>query len=366
MSKRSLPKPWLRKRASGVSEWYITIKGKQLYLAPEKTPIARVKELAAMELAKHHVQTGEGDDVVLLKAIMERYLEHIQQNKKPATFIVRRRYLKSFAEHLASKGIETIAAVNLKKLHITDWLLSKKWQANARRNAMASVAACLNWALDEGHIDTHNIKRLRYPPKVSRGDNAYIPKQTIRCFLSACKKKSHVHLITALYQSGLRPHELAGINVENFNYQDKTWAVDGKTGPRKIALTPQLLELSQELSLKHGCGALFRTPRGSRWKAKYIGRVLERISNRAIKKGIITRAIIPYFCRHSAITNLLRDGVPPAIVAKQMGNSLTMLCKHYSHIQVDDAHTYINKVKPLEEEKPVVPQNGSGVCPDRL
>lgn len=365
---RKLPQPWLRKRGNGTSEWYITVAGRQVYLAPEKTPMSRVKELATAELSKYHLATDSMGETILLKAIMERYLQDVQQNKAKRTFLVRRLYLRKFAEHLQGKGLlETITVAELKKLHITDWMLNEKCAKNTRIIAIRSVMACINWAVDEGYVKAHGIGKFKLGALESRGDESYLPDPLVKQILSVCGRRIYEQVVIALYQSGLRPHELTSLEAQHIDLQSKTWFVDGKTGPRRIALTPQLIEISQEVISKYPTGPVFRTLQGSPFSPPRIQSLFSLLRKRLVKKGLaIPQLVTGYSMRHSCATNLLKAGVPPAIVAAQMGHSVEILFKHYTHIQVGDAHVYLNKVKPLEAERAESVPSVIGVCPDRL
>src|SRR5262245_20999112 len=156
--RRGLPRPWQWEDRN--NDWYITIKvagkRKQKFVAANGTPIHEVNKQVALTLAKAHADTGQTAKKMLLFAIMEKFLEHVQvqfaakqkdlpeavrtrKAKAKQTFRVRRTNLRSFAEHLAESGQERLAAEELRPLHVSQWLAKHSWGPGQVRTVITSL-----------------------------------------------------------------------------------------------------------------------------------------------------------------------------------------------------------------------------------
>ncbi|MFA0062496.1 tyrosine-type recombinase/integrase [Vibrio cyclitrophicus] len=66
-----------------------------------------------------------------------------------------------------------------------------------------------------------------------------------------------------------------------------------------------------------------------------------KLFDQIIKKLITTNQIknkyTLYCCRHNCITMLLKNGVEPYLISKQVGNSVEMIEKHYDHMLLKDS-----------------------------
>ncbi len=75
---------------------------------------------------------------------------------------------------------------------------------------------------------------------------------------------------------------------------------------------------------------VFRLPDGS--TTDQLGRNFTALLKRMkLEKGAGGKRTL-YSVRHTYITNLILDRVPPAVIAKQCGTSTAMIEMHYSHI----------------------------------
>jgi integrase len=181
-------------------------------------------------------------------------------------------------------------------------------------------------------------------------------------FLGVCQADHERHVVIGLHQSGCRPGEFCSVTVERFDPEREVWTVKGKRGYRTVALTPQLLALSQELAAKYGSGPLFRTKTGRAWEVGYLDNLISTLRQRIRDQGHqISDKATPYAFRHTAATDLLLSGMNDSLVAKQLGHSTHVLHRTYNHLDV---------VKHVREEikkhvKPLGP-TASPSAPEKL
>jgi integrase len=343
--RRKLPQPW--QRADRGNDWYITLnrdgRRQQVFLAPAGTPDAEVIRLAAAAIsATRKASEGAG---CTLWALGEAYLGHVERHQKKRTYEIRRQFLRPLCHRLGAQ----FRAADLLPLHVTSWLdATPEWGPTARRMAIQSVQALLNWGVRQGYLASNPIaKRVSAPPPVSRGADSRLPEEVLDLLLSGCTTDGQRHMLIALHQSGCRPGELASVTAQTFDPRARTWTVAGKTGTRVLALTPELFALSQQLAAKHPTGPLFRNEHNNAWCPRAIALLVRLIRARLAKKGIILDdRVVPYAIRHTRATELLASGVPVAIVAQQMGHSPATLHQHYAHIKAADVLPHLANVPP--------------------
>jgi integrase len=344
--RRRLPQPWQRGGRGG--DWYITVglggrQQRQVYLGPADTSPADLVRLAAAAIG----DTRKREQGACLLDLAEVYLGHVERHQKKRTYEIRRQFLRSLADRLG----DLFPVQSLLPLHITGWLdATPEWGPTARRMAIQSVQALLNWGVRQGYLTNNPIaKRVSAPPPVSRGADSRLPEEVLGLLLSGCTTDGQRHMLIALHQSGCRPGELATVTAQTFDPRARTWTVTGKTGTRVLALTPELFTLSQQLAAKYPTGPLFRNAHGRAWCPRAIAYLVRLIRMRLAKKGIeLTGRVVPYAIRHTRATELLASGVPVAIVAQQMGHSPATLHQHYAHISAADVLPHLANVPPTD------------------
>ena len=83
---------------------------------------------------------------------------------------------------------------------------------------------------------------------------------------------------------------------------------------------------------------LFAEPRGRALSYPAVYDLVKRLRRRT---GI---DFDPHWCRHSAATRMLRDGVPIEVVSKLLGHSsVTTTLSVYGHLTVEDARQVLEK-----------------------
>lgn len=182
--------------------------------------------------------------------------------------------------------------------------------------------------------------------------NQFVPKKKIRENTAMIRELLRDYVLI-LGNTGARH----GTEMMNLKWKNIEWfvgrdgskfiqmSVDGKTGKRQLIARhrvvthlkriqsrfPELAELSfDELLRKRVDEYVFRLRDGSQTSAmdKNFQQYLERLNLLYGGDGSEKRTL--YSLRHTYATFALEDGVPIAILAKQMGTSVQMIQKHYS------------------------------------
>jgi integrase len=138
--------------------------------------------------------------------------------------------------------------------------------------------------------------------------------------------------VQAALQTGARYGELIRLEVHDFNPDAGTLAVrQSKSGkPRHIVLTDEGVALFRELSAgRNGNEPLIRRAKGSAFRPN--DQAIPMAA--AVKRARITPPISFHGLRHTWASLAVMNGVPPMVVAKNLGHRDTrMVEKHYGHL----------------------------------
>jgi len=154
--------------------------------------------------------------------------------------------------------------------------------------------------------------------------------------------KRDLAIISLLLGTGIRRSELVGLNRQNYNEESKTIMVTRKGGDQ------QIVEVGDEV-----CVALSRYlgTRRDNLDPMFLSAKGKRLSNEGL--WLITKKILGKFglegsthtLRHTFVTELVRQGVPVAIVQSVVGHKSAQTTMRYTHIISSDRRNAISKIK---------------------
>jgi integrase len=293
----------------------------------------------------------------MVAELVKRFLEHHAGNSKPATYSFYCRPLNSFVHFIGAMRV-----CDLKPYHVTQWINSRRAAKRARklgdkylaeetgraiggnfqRNLIRAVKACFKWAEDQEYIERSPVRKVRVPPPVARGDEAYLMPDQWEKLASAVAKSQDggalLDLITVMKETGCRPQEVRRVEAQHFDRAGRCWILpkrEAKGGreARIIHLSDKAFEICQRLALKRPEGPLFRNGNGKPWTTGVLDGRCQRISR---KLGF---CVTPYSIRHTFATDAIIRGVDLQTIATIMGHTdLKMLSKVYQHIRKRSDH----------------------------
>ncbi len=138
-------------------------------------------------------------------------------------------------------------------------------------------------------------------------------------------------ILETFYSTGLRIHELVGIDVEHMDHYNDTILVRGKGRKERLAmLGSHAARAVQRYRHEAGVheGPLFRSKRGTRITAQAVGDVLEKY----LRKSTIQLRVTPHKLRHSFATHLLNNGADLRAVQELLGHASLSTTQIYTHV----------------------------------
>ena len=194
------------------------------------------------------------------------------------------------------------------------------------------LRAALNFAFNDAKVASdHAWRKIKPFKKVDRARIRFLTVNECKRLINACDPDFR-HLVQAALFTGCRYSELARLIVADFNSDAGTIGIrQSKSGqPRHVVLTEEGRTFFAELTTgPSGDEVMLPKADGTAWRPSHQLRPMAE----AVKRARIKPSISFHGLRHSWASLSVMNGVPPMIVAKNLGHSDTrMVEKFYGHL----------------------------------
>jgi integrase/recombinase XerD len=208
-----------------------------------------------------------------------------------------------------------------------------------------NVNLFLTWARKHGEA----VEARGQLPKLPRRHLDVLTREEIRAMEAAAVTERDKLIIRVLADTGMRTGELVGLRLSDLQERNRLHFLRitrAKGGDERAA--PIMPDLARRLRRYAEKGrpadaperifvALRRSPDGHTASLHESG-VLQMIRDVGARARIAKR-VYPHLFRHSFITEALRRGMNPLLVAKIVGHSsLAMIQRNYEHLVADDSY----------------------------
>ena len=316
-------KVWKRK---GTDWYYAKVAGKRHRLSQNRDEAEQMMfELLAAAKKKEIEEPKVTGVFPTFRKISDLFLDLSKREKKPTTFRMYHMFLQSACDRFGRKRVNDL------KVHLVSrWITETGWGQSTSTSARATVLAALNWAIAEGYIDSHPLRKLK------RGSH----KRRTRIFtaqeldkIRAFVKPNFRDFLRVLELTGARPYsELAKVTAAMVDWTEETITFeehknDGKGKTRTIYLVPEAVEILKRLAQYYSSGPLFRNAHGNEWTSHDATRRLHYATDKLkIPRGSL------YAIRHKLISDGLEKGLSANVIAELVGNSPISIARHYDHL----------------------------------
>ena len=274
-----------------------------------------------------------------LREAAAAYLDHLAVERGTArnTLDSYARDLRRYGEHLASKGVTSLAEVA--ELHVTEFLAALRegdpdhppLAASSAARAVVAVRGLHKFAFREG-IAQQDPAREVHPPVPPRRLPKALPVQEVLRLLDTAtgedpRSLRNRALLELLYSTGARISEAVGLDLDDIDRAERTVLLDGKGGKQRLvpigrpalaAVDAYLVRARPDLS-RHGRGtpAVFLNSRGGRLSRQSAWQALKNAADRAS----IDVEVSPHTLRHSFAAHLLQKGALLRDVQQKLGHA---------------------------------------------
>ncbi len=296
-----------------------------------------------------------------LASQIERFLDELRRQNASAHTI--RNYasdLDQLLQYFSIPGKPKPALEDIDTLAIREWLghlYKQRLTAVSMRRKLASVRSLFKFLLREGVV-LKNVARMVRTPKAPKSlPFVMTAEQTnvlVDGVLPAADKFERPYpardlaIFELLYGCGLRISELVGLNLEDFDFNERWVRVRGKGKKerqvpyagkasdaleRYLALRKPVTGSERAIFLNHRGDRL--TDRGARGIVKFYARMITGDSS-----------IHPHSLRHAYATHLLSDGADLRAIQELLGHARLSTTQKYTQVSVADLMAVYDKAHP--------------------
>ncbi len=286
-------------------------------------------------LQRYAINRKPGKDPSLLE-LWKEFVEHKAKTCAPATM---RLYRGTFTNH-----VQALPSHNLTDAFHNFQHIERVHTPEIASRLLTYLNSCCRWAVMSGRIASNPFEQLKYTWKKKRRSINPFTLDERDAILKALRDEGspYADYIEFLFRTGCRPGEAAALTWKNVSGDEVTFrrnrarAEGGARAVNRLKTqdfrnvpvdkkTKALLEKVKPSRAKSS-DLVFPAPRGGMINPDYVA---ESIWYPALEKlGLEARTL--YHTRHTAITAMLRAGMPVEDVAKLVGNSPEMIYKHYA------------------------------------
>jgi integrase/recombinase XerC len=294
---------------------------------------------------------------------IQRYLGELgRQNASRHTLRNYASDLAQFLEYFSPPGAKPPAPKKIDAILLREWLTNlydRRLDPISIRRKLAAVRSFFQFLLREGAVASNVARLLRTPkaPKrvpvvpTAEQTNALVDGVALDRFERPHPERD-LALFELLYGCGLRISELAGLNLEDFDFSERWIRVRGKG--RKERLVPYaskaaaaLAKYVSERTAKPGERALFLNHRGERLSDRG-ARDIVKFYARMISGDA---SIHPHSLRHAYATHLLSDGADLRAIQELLGHARLATTQKYTQVSLTDLMAVYDKAHPKARQK---------------
>jgi integrase/recombinase XerC len=296
-----------------------------------------------------------------LAGLIQLFLDELRrQNASEHTVRNYASDLDHFLAYFTIPGKPKPSVEEIDALAIREWLghlYDQRLTAVSMRRKLAAVRSFFKFLLREGFVDK-NVARMVRTPKAPQTLPAVMTAEQTNALVDGVPPAADkfdrpypardLAIFELLYGCGLRISELVGLNLDDFDFNERWIRVRGKgkkerqvpyTGKATAALERYLTlrqpdsANGQALFLNHRGSRL--TDRGARGIVKFYARMITGDSS-----------IHPHSLRHAYATHLLSDGADLRAIQELLGHARLSTTQKYTQVSLADLMAVYDKAHP--------------------
>ncbi|NVL89855.1 MAG: tyrosine recombinase XerC [Desulfobacterales bacterium] len=297
---------------------------------------------------------------------VENFIEALSAEKgfSPNTCRAYQNDLEQFAAYLedSANGLpameEKVDVRDVDEIVIRSYLgfLYKKNQKSTIARKLSTLRSFFRFLVKRGVVIRNPAETVVTPKRGSFVPN-YLPVDEIFRLLDGMKGESildlrNLAIIETLYSTGVRVAELAGMDVEDVDFDKGLVRVIGKGDKERLPPVGEkalgcIRAYLDKRTYATGSGIagndpLFLNSRGGRLSTRSIARLLEKV----VRQLGLLRPISPHGLRHTFATHLLDAGADLRAVQELLGHASLTTTQRYTHVSIDRLMEVYDKAHP--------------------
>ncbi len=294
-----------------------------------------------------------------LKGQIDRFLDELRRQN--ASLHTLRNYASDLAQlldYFTVPGGPEPAVEKIDALAIREWLghlYQQRLTAVSMRRKLAAVRSFFKFLLRDGVVAVNVARMVRTPKAPKSLPRVMTAEQTNTLVDGVAADKFErpypardLAIFELLYGCGLRISELAGLNLEDFDFSERWVLVRGKG--RKERQVPFARKAASALDRYLG----ERKPARATERALFLNHRGSRLTDRGAR-GIVKfyarmitgdSSIHPHSLRHAYATHLLSDGADLRAIQELLGHAQLSTTQKYTQVSLTDLMAVYDKAHP--------------------
>lgn len=167
---------------------------------------------------------------------LDSFVRHLRaENVSDRTVETYSEAVHQLATYLASRGMPTVPEA-ITREHVESFIghLLARWKPATAANRYRALQQYFKWLVGEGEITGSPMRNMN-PPRVPEQPPEVLSEEDIRRLLRACEgrgfgERRDMAIVGLLLDTGLRRAELAGLQLDDVDFDDQVVRVVGKGG----------------------------------------------------------------------------------------------------------------------------------------
>ena len=196
-----IAKPWYRKERKA---WFVTIQGERHNLGPDRKQAFQKFH----ELMRQPAKPVEQPDLLIV--LIDRFLEWVETNRAPDTYLWYQSRLQLFATRYPD-----LRADCLKPFHVQQWIDSFRLSSGSKRNYARAITRCMNWCEEQGLIERSPLAHFK-KPRGGKRDKVISADEYTKILLNI-RNDDFRDLVMFIWETGARAAECLAIEPRHID-----------------------------------------------------------------------------------------------------------------------------------------------------
>lgn len=243
--------------------------------------------------------------------------------------------LASFAKTCGNRPPEMLG-----RRQVERWMESRPLARATLRTQLSTVKGFCRWLVDRGYCKKDISHGVRYPKLPRTIPRALAPEDVAKMLREAPDQRARL-IVVLMCQQGLRRAEVAGLQVGDLDWRNRSMMVRGKGGHERVL--PICDETAEVLRSFLGEWPATRGPLIRSYKdtqmgltSPTVGRIVGEVAYAAGVKTLPRDGVSGHALRHTAATDMLRAGAHVRDVQQALGHAHLKTTETYMPFLVGD------------------------------